>query len=449
MKQADQVTSGPLVHTVIWLAVPVVVGMLLEFAMHVVNLYWVGRLGAAAQDAVTSSMVIIWTIFATTSTITIGVRALVSRYVGSGETPQAAGYIRQALWFALGLATLVAIPGFIFARDLLALMGAGKESLEMAVPYMHIFFVSAYVFMIYDTIYSAFSASGDTRTPLWIGGIAIGLNMILDPLLIFGIGPFPKLGVPGASLATGISITVALSVFLWRLHSGKLGYPVDGIFRSKVNFTDILRIGRIGLPMASQQLVFVGVYWFLIDIVHRFGPSAGAAMGIGNRMEALSYLTCQGFSIAAATMVGQNLGAGNPDRAAKGAWVAAALAIGVTAINSILLLLFNQPLAAIFSPDAAVQQIAQDYMIILALSQFTMAIEIVIEGAFSGAGDTIPPMLVLLPGAIARIPLAYYLAFDCGLGVNGVWWTLTITTTIKAACIALWFRRGKWKLKKV
>jgi putative MATE family efflux protein len=211
----------------------------------------------------------------------------------------------------------------------------------------------------------------------------------------------------------------------------------------------MLRIGRIGLPMFTQQFVFVFVYWFLIKIVHQFGESAGAAMGIGNRMESFAYLTAFGFSVAAATMVGQNLGAGKPDRAARCAWGATGIAVLLSFTVSILFITVPKLIAGVFTDDPLVMTIAVDYLIILGLSQVAMAIEIVIEGAFGGAGDTIPPMVVMLPGAIIRIPMAYYLCFTLDWGINGVWWTLTITSILKAIVIGIWFKRGKWKLKEI
>jgi putative MATE family efflux protein len=191
------------------------------------------------------------------------------------------------------------------------------------------------------------------------------------------------------------------------------------------------------------------VYWFLIKIVHEFGEAAGAAMGIGNRMESLSYLTCYGISVAASTMVGQNLGAAQPDRAARSAWSATGWAIAFTLLMSAAFIGFPRLIAGVFTDDPEVLQIAVDYLIILGLSQSAMAVEIVLEGAFGGAGDTVPPMLVMIPGAVVRVPLAYYLCFGLDWGINGVWWTLTITSAMKAIVLALWFQRGRWKLKEV
>ncbi len=449
MNYIDRITSGSIPKTIFSLALPVVAGMLMEFALSSTDYFWVGKLGATAQDAVTTSMLVIWAIWSVISIISVGITALVARYVGAKDLDRAAYYIKQGLAMALGLGALFSVVGYLLAPGLLAFMDAGPLTMQLAVTYLRIFFVSAIPFFLAVTAYAVFRASGDTRTPMKIGALVVVLNMLLDPLLIFGVGPFPELGVAGASVATAFSMLVGMIVVIEKILTGALGYSIGNPFKTKPRVKEMLRIGRIGIPMASQQIVFVVVYWFLIKIVHQFGETAAAAMGIGNRMESFSYLMCFGFSIAASTMVGQNLGAGKPDRAAKCAWGAIGIAIGLTFVTSVFFITIPSSIASIFTDNPEVLRIAIYYLIILGLSQITMAIEIVLEGAFGGAGDTIPPMIVMVPGALARIPLAYLLCFTLDWGINGVWWTLTITTTVKAIILALWFKRGKWKLKRV
>jgi putative MATE family efflux protein len=445
----ELITSGPIVKAVLTLATPVVFAMLTQVALSVTDFYWVGHLGAAAQDAVTSSMIMIWTVYATASIISIGVTALVARYVGARNPTRAAHYVRQAIWLATLMGAVVSVIGYALSSNLLGLMKTGAASQIHAVPYLRVFFASCLLLYWMETIYAVFRASGDTKTPTQVGVAIVIINIILDPILIFGLGPIPALGVPGAALATAIAYvsgTVAISRFLY---SGRLGYRIGKVLSTKPAAGSLAKITRIGLPIGSQQMVFVMVYWFLIGFVHEFGEKAGAAMGIGNRMESFSYLTCYGFSIAASTLVGQNLGAGKPDRAARCAWGATSLGLGLTLIFSVAFIGFPELIAGLFTDDPRVMTIAVDYLIILGLSQTAMAFEIILEGAFSGAGDTIPPMVVMLPASLARIPLAWYLAFSLGWGINGIWWTLTITTGFKAIWIALWFARGNWKRKKL
>ncbi len=445
----NRVTSGPIPRTIVSLALPVVLGMFMEFALSTTDYYWVGKLGANAQDSITSSMVLIWTMFSLISIISVGVTALVSRSVGGGDFDKVRYFIKQGLSFAVILAIGCMAAGYFFAPGILHFMNTSDATFAWALPYLRVFFLSSLLFWWAEIVYAVFRASGDTRTPTLVGVLSVVINMVMDPMLIFGIGPFPKMGVVGASVATAIAVFVSTITITTLLLRGKLGYRVEKLFRLRPDFKAMVRIAKIGIPVSSQQLIFVIVYWFLIKIVHDFGDTAGAAMGIGNRMESFSYLTCSGFSVAAATMVGQNLGAGKPGRAARCAWGSAGIAVAITFVITILFITLPSQIASVFTNDPQVHKIATDYIFILGLSQSAMALEIVLEGSFGGAGDTLPPMLVLVPFSLARVPLAYFLAFKAGWGVNGVWWTLTFTSLAKAAILSGLFARGKWKLKQV
>jgi len=206
---------------------------------------------------------------------------------------------------------------------------------------------------------------------------------------------------------------------------------------------------RIGLPTSISGITFCIVYVFINKITALFGTESIAALGIGNRLESVSYLTCFGFSIAAATLVGQNLGAKKPERAAQSAWKTVWMVTGITGFISFVFLSFPETISSFFISDPKVIHISIDYLRILALSQIFMGLEIVLEGAFSGAGNTVPPMAVSVPGSLARIPLAYLIAISWGAGVNGIWWAITLTTIIKGIVLTFWFRKGKWKKKSI
>ncbi len=449
MPNRDSITDGPIIRTVFSLAAPVVLGMLMQFALTTTDYFWVGRLGPTAQDAVTTSMVVLWTIFAVTSVISIGLTALVSRHIGARNPDRAAFCTRQGLALALLVGLSVSVAGVLLAPGFLRFMDTSAGTYPSALAYMRVSFAFATMFFLVDPIFSVFRAAGNTRTPAIIDIVVILLNMGLDPLLMFGWGPFPRLGVAGASLATGLSVSIATVWALLLLLKGRAGFDVGALLRYRPNLRESMKIVKIGLPGGGQWFIFTAVYWILIKIVHQYGQDAAAAMGVGNRMESFAYLTCTGFAVAASTMVGQNLGAKKPDRAARCAWASTGLAVVVTLVISVLFLTIPRAIASVFSDDPEVRKIAVDYLMILGLSQITMAIEIVLEGAFSGAGDTVPPMIVMSIGAIIRVPLAYWLCFTLDWGINGVWWTLTFTTTIKAAVLIYLFRRGRWKLKEV
>ncbi|MEW6412808.1 MAG: MATE family efflux transporter [Candidatus Zixiibacteriota bacterium] len=445
----DKITNGSISRSIFSLAVPVVLAMFMQFALSSTDYYWVGRLGPTAQDAVTSSMVITWTVYALMTIISVGITALVARYVGARDYNKVTYYIKQGIAMAVVLSLFFGAAGYLLTPSILNFMDTSPATHVLASPYLRIFFASALFFFGQDLVYAIFRASGDTRTPTLVGIGGVLLNAALDPLLIFGLGPIPALGVAGASLATSISVTAGAAVITILLMKGKLGYPVDKPFSITPHLNSMIKIARIGMPIASQQFIFVVVYWFLIKVVHVYGEAAAAAMGIGNRMESFSYLTCYGFSVAASTMVGQNLGAKKPDRAARCAWGAVGIAVAITFVISVIFIIFPRQIAAVFTDHSEVLGIAIDYLIILGISQMAMALEIVLEGAFGGAGDTLPPTLVMIPLSLARVPLAYYLAFHLDWGINGVWWTLTFTSVAKGIILAFVFKLGRWKTKEV
>jgi putative MATE family efflux protein len=423
--------------------------MMMEFLLNATDYFWVGKLGTSAQDAITTSMIVIWTIFSLMSIISVGLTAIVARYVGAKDYDRVIYYVKQGSALAVILGMTVSAIGYWVTPDLFAFMHTSDRSAALGIPYLRLFFAAGIFFFLAEVGYAIFRAAGDTRTPTKVGVLVVLINLVLDPILIFGWGPIPRMGVVGASLASLIAIGIGMVIILSLMFSGRLGFRLAGLAKIAVSAREMFKIMKIGMPMAGHNLTFVLVYWFLIQIVHEYGEPAAAAMGVGNRVESFSYFLAYGFSIAASTMVGQNLGAKKPERAARCAWHTNLVAIGVTFPISILLITLPELIASIFTSDPQVLTIAADYLVILGISQMAMAVEIVMEGAFSGAGDTLPPMYIGLPGNILRIPVAYYLCFSLDIGINGVWWTLTITSVLKAVCLALWFKRGRWKLKKV
>jgi putative MATE family efflux protein len=447
MARVSNITEGPIYSTIVKLAWPVVASMFLEFAMTITDYFWVGYLGTPQQDAVMSSMVVSWTIFATSAIIVTGLTALVSRAVGAKDFTRAAFFSGQGLAMAIIIGLALSTIGFLLAPSILKFMKAEPEVLNYGIPYLRIFFISVTLLFVNDSIGSIFRASGDTRAPMIAFSIGTILNIFLDPALIFGWGPFPEMGVTGAAAATMIAIIISFLIFQVLIFKSRLDFPLSGWFRDKPDLSAMKKIVKIGIPISTQNIVFILIYWFIIQIVHHYGDVAGAAMGIGNRMESLSYLTTFGFSMAASALVGQNLGANKPERAARCAWGTVSLVVAETFIISVFFVTIPRTIAGVFTSDPAVLKIAVDYLIILGLSQIFMGIEITLEGAFTGSGNTVPPMLVSIPGSIARLPLAYFLCFTLDMGINGVWWTLTITSFVKAIILALWFSKGNWKKK--
>jgi len=449
MAKVEHITEGPISSTILRLAWPVVASMFLEFGLTVTNYFWVGFLGTKQQDAVMTSMIVTWTLFATSAIIVTGLTALVSRAIGAKEESEASYVSKQGLILAVCFGLVFTSLGVWLTPSILRFMKAGPDVVSLGIPYLRIYFIGMTIIFLNDAFGSIFRATGDTKSTMIAFSSGTLMNFCLDPLLIFGVGPFPKLGVAGAAVATTISVLATFVIFVTLILKKRLSFSLSGWQRTKPDLKTIAKIFRLGIPISLQNIVFVGVYWFIIQIVHHYGDAAGAAMGIGNRMESLSFLTTYGFAAAASTMVGQNMGARQPDRAAKCAWGSVGIVVVETFIISIVFIALPKYIARVFTSDPQVLEIAIDYLIILGLSQIFMGIEITLEGAFTGAGHTIPPMAVSIPGSIARLPLAYYLCFVLNTGINGVWWTLTITSFAKAIILAIWFRKGTWRRKKL
>jgi putative MATE family efflux protein len=206
-------------------------------------------------------------------------------------------------------------------------------------------------------------------------------------------------------------------------------------------------MARIGTPPAVSSLLFSVVYLFLSNVMARFGTIALAALGIGNRLESISYLTAGGFGVAASTLVGQNLGAALPRRAERAAWTATAIIVVLTGIYSVLLFCFAEGFVRVFTSDPRVIVEAARFVRILSFCQAFMGVEIVLQGAFGGAGDTLPPTLISVPISLLRIPLAYLLALPLGFGPGAIWWLLSVSCLIRGLLLGLWFRRNRWMQK--
>jgi Na+-driven multidrug efflux pump len=467
-------TEGPITQTIFRLAWPVIISMFVETARGMANMFWVGKLGAVDLAAVVSATFLIWFIYVLSDVISVGTVALVARYIGAKEEDKAGYVARQAYLFAivssLFLASLMILVGGKYA---FSLMGTEPEVTHLGLNFLRIVFAGTPFLFLIETFGACFRGSGDTKTPMKVLLVSLSLNIALDPLLIFGIGPFPRMGTNGAALATFLSQGTGAVIYMFLIIRGKLrfkfsllpklnsqGSPPDGHPQkgaglnpsgrfAGLDFSIVQRILKIGLPLSASGILFILVYIFLNKVTATFGTEAIAALGIGNRMESISYLTCFGFSQAASALVGQNLGAKKPERAERCAWRTVHIVVLITGLVSVMFLVFPKWIASFFISDLKVVEIAIDYLRILALSQVFMALEIVLEGSFSGAGNTIPPMTVSIPGSIARIPLAYLIAIFWGVGVDGIWWAISLTSIVKGTTLAFWFKQGKWKTKKV
>jgi putative MATE family efflux protein len=441
--------SRPIAATLIKLAWPVVATMAVHTAFLVTDMIWVGRLGAPEVAGVISSAFFIWMMFAFAEVVTAGVIAIVARHYGAKNYDRAAYVSAQGIGFATLMAVVMTILGYVISPHVLQFMGTEPDVMQFGIDYLRVRFLGSILLLWYEVGISIFRATGDTRTPLVLSLVAVGGNIVLDPLFIFGLGPIPAMGVTGAAIATVISTAIAVAGFMIAIVKGKLTLTLKFADSIKSDLALKWQILKIGLPPSTNGILFSVVYVFLTKMTAEFGTEAIAALGVGNRSEAVSFMICFAFLISVSTMVGQNLGANRPDRAEKSVWVAFYITAAITGLVSLCFVLIPDIITKAFVNDVKVLEIADDYLRILAISQVFMAAEIVFEGGFAGSGNTLPPMIIGMPGSLARIPIAYLLCFTFGLGVDGVWWAITATSVVKGIVIVIWFRKGNWKKTKV
>ncbi|NNE43044.1 MAG: MATE family efflux transporter, partial [Gemmatimonadetes bacterium] len=308
----------------------------------------------------------------------------------------------------------------------------------LATPVIYVTFV----------IESVYRSCGDSRTPMLVVGIGTVLNIILDPLLILGVGPFPHLGVAGAAIATVIAECVVLGVWAVLYFRRSFPLPVE-ISRAREAFSPrrARQIVQIGTPEALIGVLYSVVYLFIASITGAFGAATTAALGIVNRLEAITYLTASALGMGVATLVGQNLGAGSVERAEASAHRGAALSAWVSGAVTVVFLAAPEAVVGLFTTSPEVIREGALFLRIVAISQVAMGLELIYGHAFAGAGDTLPPMYISVSMSVLRIPLAWWLAVPLGLGAPAIWWTITVTCLVRGLATVYWFRRGGWKRK--
>jgi putative MATE family efflux protein len=335
----------------------------------------------------------------------------------------------------------VAAAGWVGLPLLFAAMGTPPEVTELGRLYLGTYLIGTPLIFGYFATEATFRASGDTRTPLVLLGASVLVNLVLDPLLIIGAGPFPALGIAGAAIAAvttrGLTLVLGI-VFLVRRRLVRV---------SVWHWRSALAVMRIGAPTAATGVIFSLVYIGLTRVTTRFGTPALAALGVGHKLEGVAYMAATGFALAAAAVVGQNLGANRPDRARRAGWLTTGYALTAAALPAIAFLAFPDTLVGIFTRDAAVIANGGSYLRIIAVAELAMAVEIVLEGAMGGAGFTLQPMLWATCLTAARIPLGAW--FAGAFGLVGVWWAISLTAMGRGVAMAFLWRSERWREARV
>jgi MATE family, multidrug efflux pump len=434
---ATGITHGPLRPAILRLALPAVGTTLFQVLFNVTDTFWVGRtLGPSALAAVSLASYTVWVIVSVGELVGVGLTAVAARRHGESDPASAAAAAGTALIMAAVLGVLVAAGGVAALPVIFHVMGAEGRVAELAREFLVVQLLGAVLIYGYYVVTAAFRSAGNTRTPFVLLGGSVILNLVLDPLMILGWGPIPALGVYGAALATvltrGLGFIVGLEL-LWR----------RGGIRLRLSLPVARTIGRIGLPTMLTGVLFSAIYMLLVRVVGRFGTPAIAALGVGHKIEGVSYMICIGFGLAAETMVGQNLGAGQPARAREGGWLTARMASIAPCLLGVLFVLAPGALVGVFTDDPAVIRDASLYLRAAGVAQVGMAFENVLEGGLTGAGYTLYTMLAVVGISALRVPLAEVAADVFGL--VGIWWMLALTAMARAAAMTALWQWGAWE----
>lgn len=442
-------TRIPMRRAVFLLAVPMVLELVLESTFAVVDIWFVAKLGSSAVATVGLTETFLFLLYAIAMGLAMAVTAVVARRVGEGQREAASVTAVQAILIALLVSVPFAVVGIVWAQDLLRLMGADAWTLQHGYGYMQWMLGGNVVIMLLFVINAIYRGAGDAAIAMRVLWVANGLNIALDPILIFGLGPIPAMGIEGAAIATNIGRGAGVAMQLWILFRG--GHHIHVLSSQLALHSAILfNIVRTSLGGIGQMIIAMTSWIFLMRILANIGSEAVAGATIAIRIMMFVMMPAWGMSNAAATLVGQNLGAQQPGRAEASVWRIGCYNMAYLIAVSVAFFLFHDRLIAIFSDDPAVIAIGGEWLRILSYSFFVYGWWMVTVQAFNGAGDTATPTRInLVFFWLIQIPLSYFLAIKLGWQQSGVFWGVFVSETA-VGLFTLWlFTHGKWKMAKV
>jgi len=427
---------------VLSLAAPAVAMMACHFSFNLIDSIWVGRLiGPAALAAVSTAGFYVWVALSLGEMVEIGLIAVAARRHGEGDPERAARAAAAAVAYALVAGLVVSRAGWALAGTMFRVMTVPPEVATLGRAYLSTWLLGAPLVFGFFAIEATFRAAGDTRTPFVMLAGSVCVSIVLDPLLITGVGPFPRLGVEGAALASvmvrGGGFLLGLGIALRR---GLLRIPAP-------DWRSLPTIIRIGAPLSLSGVLLSVIYMWLTRFTSRFGTPALAALGVGHKMEGLGFIAISGFSLAASALVGQNLGARQEARAREAVRLTVGYCLAVTVTTAIAFLLIPGALVALFTRDPQVITDGVLYLRVIAFAQIGQSFELILEGALAGAGYTFWPQVASTTLTALRIPLAAW--WSRPIGLLGIWLALSVTAISRGVAMILFWKSGRWRAVRV
>ena len=442
-------TSGSIDKAIFLLSIPMVLEMVMEGLFALVDIFFVSKLGKEATATVGLTEVVMTQVVALALGLSMATTAMVARRIGEKDREGASVAAMQAIIIGIICCTVIAIIFYFTSEDILRFMGGSEELIRTGNGYTRLLLTGSSTLFFLFLLNAIFRGAGDAAIAMRVLILANGLNMILSPVFIFGVGPFPELGVTGAAVGTTIGRGIGVAYAAWhlfrpggRIHVSRASWMLD---------TELLaRLVKLSSTAVFRLLVATASWTALMPIVAAFGEVAIAGYVIALRVVMFALLPALGLSNAAATMVGQNLGAGKPERSESAVWKAAGFNTVLYFLIGAVFWLFSAPIIGIFTQEPEVFAYGTSALHIIAYGFAFYGLGMVLETAFNGAGDTwTPTYLNIFVFWLFEIPLAYLLAYYFEMGPSGVFWAITIAFSVLAIASAILFKRGKWKLKKV
>lgn len=442
-------TTGSINKAIFMLSVPMIMEMVLESLFAVVDIYFVGKINVNAIATVALTESVIMLVYAISIGLSMAATATVARRIGEEKPEEASKAAAQAIILTLFLSLIFSFLGIFFAKEILYLMGGEKELIEEGYGYTMIMLAGNVTIMMLFLINAVFRGAGDASAAMIVLWISNGLNIILDPILIFGLGPIPAYGIEGAAMATTIGRGTAVVIQLFILAGSSTNIRIK-LKMLKINMVIIWQLVKISLGGIGQYLIGTLSWLFMVRISAIFGPQVLAGYAIAFRIIMFTILPSWGMSNAAATLVGQNLGAGQPERAEKSVWKCAFYNMIFLALVSVVFFVWAETFVGIFSSEPEVVKYGALALKYICVGYVFFAYGMVIGQSFNGAGDTKTPTIInFFCMWLFEVPLAYILAIEMGIGPTGVFMAIAIAVVLLAIVSIIIFKRGKWKTVSV
>ena len=439
MKTHINLLEGKILPALSALALPIMATSLIQMAYNLIDMIWIGKIGASAVASVGAAGMFMWLSNGLATLAKMGGQIKVGHALGAQKKEDAASYAQSSMQMGIVFAVFFGILSVVFADEMIGFFQLNSTQVIQDAKLYLMITCGLVIFSFMNQIFTGIlTAMGNSRTSFIATGIGLVLNIVLDPLFIFGFGFIPAMGVAGAAIATVLAQLVVMLLFVYTIMKEPVLFS-DVHMLQAPDITHTKEIFQIGLPSAVQSMLFSGISMVIARLIAGWGDAAVAVQKVGSQIESISWMTAEGYAAALNSFVAQNHGAKNTGRIWEGYRLSMVVMLSWGVFCSFVLIVFPQVIFQVFIQETEVLPLGVDYLRILGVSQLFMCMEITTAGAFSGLGKTLPPSIVSITLTGARIPMAMLLGK--WMGLNGIWWAITISSIGKGIVLLIWFLR--------